>query len=427
MAPSTVVLVVASGAPWEPEALRLLGERPGLVVLKRCVDVADLMATAASGQAQVAVVGLDAPGLDATAVDHLRRHGVRPVAVVAAEQHEAGRVRAARLGVATLVADSSLADLPDAVASAEAAQPQPALPDLDAPDPAPTDDPPAEGRVLVVWGPTGAPGRSTLAAAVAGELGRRRRRTILVDADPYGGSIAQQLGIMDEVSGLLAATRLAASGQLEERFASVQRGLDAHLSVVSGLPRAERWAEVRGGTVEQVLDVARAQADVVVDTGFCLEDDPARDVGTRPARNGLTLGALDVADVVLVVGSADPVGLARLARGLVELREITAAPLHVVVNRMRPSLGWAEKEIAAMVGGFARLAGLHFLPDDRAAVDRSLVTGRMLLETGDSALSRAVADLVDVVVPASSARPTKGSSRGTGRVRPRTAGTARRR
>ncbi len=98
-----------------------------------------------------------------------------------------------------------------------------------------------------------------------------------------------------------------------------------------------------------------------------------------------------MADEVVVVGSADPVGLSRLARGLVELRELTGgAPVRVVVNRMRPTLGWSEKDIAGMVAGFARLAGLHFLPDDRAAVDRALVAGRTLVEAGDSALGRAI-------------------------------------
>ena len=33
----------------------------------------------------------------------------------------------------------------------------------------------------------------------------------------------------------------------------------------------------------------------------------------------MTLAALEAADEVVVVGSADPVGLSRLARGLVEL------------------------------------------------------------------------------------------------------------
>ena len=64
MAERVVVLIVASGAAWEPEALRLLGDHPRIVVLKRCVDVDDLMAAATAGQADVAVVGLDAPGLD---------------------------------------------------------------------------------------------------------------------------------------------------------------------------------------------------------------------------------------------------------------------------------------------------------------------------------------------------------------------------
>ena len=77
-----------------------------------------------------------------------------------------------------------------------------------------------------------------------------------------------------------------------------------------------------------------------------------------------------------MVGSADPVGLTRLARGLVDLRERCAgAPVRVVVNRMRPTLGWSERDIVGMVEGFARLAGVHFLPDDRAAADRALSTG----------------------------------------------------
>ena len=123
---------------------------------------------------------------------------------------------------------------------------------------------------------------------------------------------------------------------------------------------------------------------MVVDTGFSLEDEPGQDFGSRPSRNAMTLTALDLADEVVVVGAADPVGLSRLARGLVELRDRTGgAPVRVVVNRMRPTLGWSEREIAGMVEGFSRVLGLHFLPDDRAAADRALVAGRALGEVGD--------------------------------------------
>jgi MinD-like ATPase involved in chromosome partitioning or flagellar assembly len=405
-----VVLVVASGATWESPALNHLGSHRDIVVLKRCVDVDDLLASATAGQADVAVLGLDAPGLDAAAVDHLRRYAVRPVAVVGADSLDSGQLRASRIGITSLVADDDLAGLPAAVLAPEA---PPVAPEALLADPVVTGPPPVAGRVVAVWGAGGAPGRSTVAAGIAAELARRRCRTILVDADPYGGTLAQQLGILDEVSGLLAAARLASGGLLAERFATVQRAVDAHLSVVTGLPRADRWVELRQGSVEHLLEVAREHGQVVVDTGFSLEDDPGRDYGARPARNQLTLGALEAADEVLVVGAADPVGLSRLARGLVELREVTAgAPVRVVVNRMRPTLGWTEKDIAGMVGGFTRLSGLHFLPDDRAAVDRALVTGRTLVESGDSPLTRALATLVDALAPGP---PIV--------LRPRTAGT----
>ncbi len=420
-----VVLVVASGAGWESAALRLLNEHPGVVVLKRCVDVDDLLAAATAGQADVAVLGLDAPGLDLAATDHLRAHRVRPVAILpAGAPADAARLRASRIGIRALVAENALDSLPEAVTATEddPAAIGPEGPDGFAPPAGPAADPVPGGRVIAVWGPAGAPGRTTVAAGIAAELARRRLRTVLVDADPYGGAVAQQLGILDEVSGLLSAARLATSGHLADRFASVQRAVDGHLTVVTGLPRADRWVEIRAGAIEHLLEVARDHGQVVVDTGFSLEDDRASDFGSRPGRNQMTLGVLEVADEVVVVGNADPVGLSRLARALVELRELSGgAPARVVVNRTRPSLGWSEKDIAGMVSGFARLSGLHFLPDDRPTVDRALVAGRTLAEVGDSPLGRAVATLVDALAPGSGASAPAPS----GRIRRRTAGTTR--
>jgi len=400
MAERVVVLIVASGAAWEPEALRLLGDHPRIVVLKRCVDVDDLLAAATAGQADVAVVGLDAPGLDRTAVDHLRAHGVRPVAIAAGGATlDGGRLRAGRIGIPTVVTDDELTTLADAICSG----PQPPTVVRRPVDPEPIGPPgghePAAGRVIAVWGPAGS-GRTTVASALAAELARRRRRVVLVDADPYGGAVAQQLGILDEVSGLLAAVRLDGAGQLAERLGSVQRGLDQHLSVVIGLPRADRWVEVRSGSVEHLLSLLAVGAEVVVDTGFSVEEDQAPDLGGRPGRNQMTLEALDAADEVLVVGGADPVGLSRLARAVVELRERRSGrPVQVVVNRMRSSLGWSEREIVAMVSGFARPSAVHFLPDDQAAVDRALVSGRTLVEGGDSDLARAVGRVADGLLP----------------------------
>ncbi|MDN8907633.1 hypothetical protein Q0O77_15085, partial [Staphylococcus aureus] len=81
-----------------------LEAHPGTVVLKRCVDVDDLLASVTSGQADVAVVSLDAPGLDAASVAHLRRHGVRPVAVTASRSDDLDvREHARSLGIVAVV------------------------------------------------------------------------------------------------------------------------------------------------------------------------------------------------------------------------------------------------------------------------------------------------------------------------------------
>ncbi|EON24982.1 hypothetical protein CF8_0880 [Nocardioides sp. CF8] len=394
------VLMMASGAAWESDAFARLTSAGGVVVLKRCVDVDDLLATATSGQADVAVIGLDAPGLDPSAVTHLRRYAVRPVAVASTSADDLDVLaRAERLGIAALVAADDLDSLPEVVSTVEDLGDTQVRGGEDLPSAVVT-TPADEHRVVAVWGPGGAPGRTTVAVSLAAELARRGSPAVLVDADPHGGGVAQQLGILDEVSGLLSAARLAGAGQLGDRFLSTTRAVGDQLTVVTGLPRADRWIEVRASHLESVVDRARELGDVVLDTGFSLEDDPGGDFGARPARNAMTLTALGAADEIVVVGAADPVGLSRLARGLVELREITGgAPVRVVVNRMRSSLGWSEREIAGMVEGFSRVSGLHFLPDDQSAVDRALVAGRSLVEGGDGQLVRALGGVVDAVFP----------------------------
>ena len=409
-----------------------LEAHPGVVVLKRCVDVDDLLAAVTSGQADVAVVSLDAPGLDPASVAHLRRHAVRPVAVTSALPEDLdAREHAGRLGITAVVGRGELASLPRVVTTVEdvadtrARDRREHVVDVEV-DPVPAAEP---GRLVAVWGPAGAPGRTTVATNLAWELARRDVAVVLADLDPYGGAVAQQLGILDEVSGLLSASRLAAAGQLDDRFPSVCRSVGDHLAVVTGLPRADRWREVRAAQVDQLLERARTHGQVVVDTGFSLEDDTGSDLGGRPGRNTLTLAALEQADEVVVVGSADPVGLTRLARGLVDLRDrAPGTPVRVAVNRMRSSIGWSEKEIAGMVEGFSRVCGLHFLPDDRAGLDRALTSGRPVADLGTSALVQALAVLADAVLPAHvSGGGPQAVARGRGRSARFAPGTGRRR
>lgn len=400
------VLVVASGAVWEPTALAAIGERPGMVVIRRCVDVTDLLAHAATGQAHVAVVSLDAPGLDSAAVARLREEGVEVVVVAADPGAEHVRDRVGRIGVGFTVGETQVARLPDAVTAAGSSRALEESPTLPGPIMGP-----GRGWACAVWGPLGSPGRTTVALGVAGELARRGTDPLVLDVDPWASSVAQHLGMLEEVSGLLVSARAVAAGDLATRYLELQRRV-AGLRVVTGLPRPDRWVEIRSGTVETLIDLGRRQGDVVLDTGFGLEEDIAAEEVGRAGRNTMTFEALEAADAVIAVGSADPVGLARLARGLVELHETTGGrPVHVVVNRMRGSLGWSEQDVTAMVSGFADVAGLSFLPDDRAATDRALLAGRTLAETGETSLSKAFSGLVDALRPDLSHRGRRGIRR----------------
>ena len=418
----TAVLVAAAGATWEADALdRLERGGPGVVLAKRCVDLADLLATASTGLATVAVVSPGLVGLDTDSVGALLRCGLGVVAVAGPDELQDGEAdRLRRLGIEHLLTVPGIEDLARVVATAGAAAPSAA---------AAGETPPADegasagrGRVLAVWGPTGAPGRTTVAVGLASALARLGRHTFLLDVDPYGGTVAQHLGVLDEVSGVLAAARAANAGQLDaDRLRGFARQVDEHLRVLTGLPRADRWREVRPAAFDDLLDEAgRLASYVVLDVGFCLEADAADPfAGAAPQRNQMTLTAVQRADEVVVVGSADPVGLARLARGLVELREVVPGVRpRVVVNRTRPTLGWSDREIRGMVEGFVTPLDVHFLPDDRSAADRALMAGQSLAESGDSPLRTAMVELAHGVVGEPVARPA-------GRIRRRRAGTDR--
>lgn len=416
------VLVAAAGAGWEASVLRRLSaEEPAIVVLKRCVDLEDLLASATTGQAQVALVALGLPGLDAASTELLRRSGLGVVTV--AEPGELagdGTGRARRIGLELLVDAVTLDGLVEGIHSAAGGTTSPQG-DL---SPAPVGQPTAEtGRMVAVWGPVGAPGRTTLAVGLAAELARHERGCLLMDVDGYGGAVAQHLGVLDEASGLLAAARAANAGQLDrDKLVALARQVDPGLRILTGLPRADRWGEVRDSAFDVLLQLARTLArHVVLDTGFSLELEPGAAFASRaPRRNAMTLTSLEQADEVVVVGSADPVGLARLARGLVELAEVVpGCTLRVAVNQARPALGWGESQVRAMIDGFVTPASVHFLPYDRAAADQALVSGTSLVELGDSALRRGMNHLASTIAGED---PPRARRRG---LRRRRAGRAR--
>jgi Flp pilus assembly CpaE family ATPase len=400
------VLTAVSDAVWEAQLVAALGRGDhGVAVVRRCVDLPDLLATAATGQARAVLLSADLRRLDREALTRIAVAGVAVVGLVPPGDEDAER-RLRQLGVsAVLPADATAESISAAVVEAVVAltpapldlsglaDPRAALPA----SPAPADEaqlPVGTGRLIAVWGPTGAPGRTTLAVGLAAELAALGWPALLVDADVYGGVVAQVLGLLDESPGLAAACRQANNGQLDgAALARLARELAPGLRVLTGIARADRWPELRPSALEVVLGLARSLAAVtVVDCGFALEQDEELAYDTMaPRRNGATLAVLEQADTVVVVGTADPVGLQRLVRGLSELKEAVPglAPT-VVVNRLRSSAipGDAEREVRTALQRYAGVDALTVVPQDTEALDAALVGGRTLTESAPGSPAR---------------------------------------
>lgn len=407
--------VVTVGQSREDLVGGLEGLHGPVTVVRRCAELPELLAACQSGLAKAAVVAEGSEGLTASLVDRLGAVGVVVIALTDSEG-EAARLR--KIGVASALTGVGSAELSDRIADAVAQLTGAARPvTLSAPadtaaalatepvEPEPGEEERPMGKLIVVWGPAGSPGRTTIAVNIAGEMAADGRDVLLVDADTYGASVAAVLGLLDESAGLAQACRLADQGLLDadalRKVAATVAMTAGRFRVLTGITRADRWTEIRATALALVLDRARQIADVVVvDTGFCLEADEELSFDTMaPRRNAATLRPLELADVVYAVGAADPVGVPRLVRALAELEDAVpqAAPT-VVMNKVRSSsVGRApERQLRDAWERYGPSSELkEFLPYDPAAADAALLAGSLLLEASpDSLLRRAIRGLI---------------------------------
>ncbi|MCU1437616.1 MAG: regulator [Naasia sp.] len=316
-----------------------------------------------------AVVAANA--LDAAIRDAADTAGTRLVAVCARPD---GRSRVAALGIREAVDESA--------SWSELAR----MLDGDADAPAPAAPPRRRGRVIAVWGPTGAPGRTTVAITLAAEAALAGERVLLVDADTRGASVAPALGLLDEAPGFAAACRLAGTGRLDaeqlERVAEPYELPGGAFTVLTGIARTSRWPELSAERVTAVLRLCREEADaVLIDVGFELDEEDADPFA--PRRNAATLAALREADLVVAVGAADPVGLARFLRAHADLVEVVDADqVRVVIMKVRSSaVGLAPaSQIAATLLRFGGIADAALVPSDGPGCDAALLAGRTLQE-----------------------------------------------
>jgi len=442
------LVTAGAGAAWESALVQACqAGQVAAQVVHRCYDLGDLLAVAAAGQAEVAAVAADTRWLDRDALARLAAAGLAVVGVAPAGD-EASERRLRQLGLLQVASDS---DPPDALVEqaraalgAEPGAEEIGPPDQAAPPPdrvapppdqreaspdqpatAPSPERDARHLLAAVWGPKGAPGRTTVAVNLAFEAAAAGGEVLLVDADTYGGAVAQTLGFLDDAPGLGWAARLAGRGELDvpRLWRSVRRAAPGGPRVLPGLPRAELWTEVRPGTWEAMLELFRVAFPVtVVDAGFCLEEDEELLYDqVRLRRNAVTRLAVERADLVVAVARADPVGLHAFIRGYQELRDlgIPASRVRVVVNQLRPGMfgGDPADQVRAALRRYLGVEPAVVVPYDRAGVDAALLAGQALREARPGcAAQAALARLAGVLfpVPAPPARRARRRSRHPG-------------
>lgn len=401
---------------------RIEDARSDLTVVRSCSELSEVLACVASGIADAVLLVGPVQDLTRSLLDSFRRQGV-PV-IMLGEPTAADSAR----GLLTVPLEAGVPVLEQALDAAaedlargpvDPAEGEDVIPeDLGVPSPETAGEPvftseeaSGPGQCLVVWGPWGAPGTTTVALNLAGELAAAGVRVCLVDANTYAASCAAGLGLLEETSGLARACRAAERGvldaeALEEACDQVQvSGTRLHL--LTGTTRADRWIEIRPAPFSEVLAQARKLFEVVlVEVAPSLEEDEeASFEPTVPQRNGAALTALKAADRILAVGQADPVSTPRLFKGLSEMEERgVRAPVEVVVNRWRKEAVGArpQEDLEEAWHRFGTSAPIiQYLPEDALACDRARLRGSLLMEDAPrSSLRQGLQELARQCTPA---------------------------
>lgn len=305
--------------------------RRGFSVVRRCIEAADLLAAASVDDSAAIVLDASTPRLGTDVVMGLKAG--RHIAVIVSDDH--GTALARNWGMDRVVPDSSpdfVEDLIAALNEKQAAQ--------SALTPHPREATAAQGKVMVVWGPSGAPGRSTMAMGLAEAWADAGERVCLIDADTISPSLAHLVGLTEDVSGLLVAARYADQGALDARsLSSACRRLRNGLWLMSGIGTADRWPQARPSALDRVWAACAQHFDrVVIDTNILLNlsdvDEPLS--AALPLRDSVTRSALRASDALVVITRPDALGVVRLVNELPTAQTLIAhTNIDVVVNGTR--------------------------------------------------------------------------------------------
>ena len=354
---------------------------------------------------QLLVVDADSPLATSALVEELHRRGMGLVAVWDPEE-PATKQQALDLGGDTLIeADAEPAEFlrvvldvagewlepvgPQSMATTGRAAP--AMPEFEDLSPSV----PGKGQRTVVAGPVGAEPELVI-LELAQAMAKANHRVVVVDANDICPSLAQLVDqpMLPNLPMAVDALRQR-GGQLEDQLLPVAKG---RFWLVGGLADPAQWIELRPRAVVDLVDeLAGRHHHVLTQVGPMVEN--LADYGGD--RFGVARAVMGDSDSIVAVGMASPVGVARLAMWLADVRLLAPeTALHLVLTRA-PKDRFRRSELLERAQGLdVGEASIHLLPDDDR-LERAVWNGE-LVKAGP--FRRSVADLAAAVAPAQRSR-----------------------
>ena len=228
-------------------------------------------------------------------------------------------------------------------------------------------------QTLAVWGPTGAPGRTTVAVGLAGAFrAQGEGETVIVDCDLGRGKVACHLGAPPG-NTLVTACALPPPPDQPCAPGHLQRPRRDGPWLLAGVATPAQWPDVEPARLARLLGALRAHYRLIVlDVGAALPPDP---------RGGAHQVALQAADLVLAICQASPAGLEdfciQFPSLLATLGPERSTRVGVVLNHVAPEGVTRYRSSLAHLPHAPLLAAL---PHDHSAVTQAQAMRRPLTQ-----------------------------------------------
>ena len=245
--------------------------------------------------------------------------------------------------------------------------------------------------LIVVLGPKGGVGKTTVATNLATTLAQRGRRTLVIDLDLQFGDVGLVLGVEPDhtIHDLVTAQGRLDGERLRGFVGRSADGVDVLLAPV----RPDQAEAVTSDRLTEILDIARTEYDAVV-------------VDTPPAFTSTTITAIDNAQHAIMVGTLDLPGLKNMKVGLetLDLMGFDRERIVTVLNRADSKVGLLGHDVKKVLGATPQLD----VPSDRR-VPRSLNGARPIVVAEPKAPpAKALRSLGDRIVDAISPSKQEG-------------------